>query len=147
MRRLGNYSIRILRHVAMRLKERRRQKKQQEGAKRNEIIGVWRIKLGVWEWQHAERPLNRWSAHSGTQKGGWNREPNVLRMVPGRVSFWRPRPPKKGSSFRPPHFGPPVKKTNRGRKMTPFWGARKRPRFWNRKTRKVGPRSHKKQPP
>ena len=50
--------------------------------------------------QHAERPLNRWSAHSGTQKGGWNREPNVLRMVPGRVSFWRPRPPKKGSSFR-----------------------------------------------
>jgi hypothetical protein len=34
----------------MRLKERRRQKKQQEGAKRNEIIGVWRIKLGVWEW-------------------------------------------------------------------------------------------------
>ena len=51
--------------------------------------------------QHAERPLNRWSAHSGTQKRGWNREPNVLRMVPGRVSFRRPRPRKKGSIFRP----------------------------------------------
>jgi hypothetical protein len=73
--------------------------------------------------QHAERPLNRWSAHSGTQKGGWNREPNVLRMVLGRVSFWRPRPPKKGSSFRPPLSAPLlIKKTNRGRKMTPFWG-------------------------
>ena len=56
--------------------------------------------------QHAERPLNRWSAHSGTPKRGWNREPNVLRMVPGRVSFWRPRPRKRGPfsglAFRPP---------------------------------------------
>ena len=60
--------------------------------------------------QHAERPLNRWSAHSGTQKGSWNREPNVLRMVPGRVSFWRPRPPKKGSSFRPPLSAPLLRK-------------------------------------
>ena len=50
MRRLGNYSIRILGHLAMRLKERRRQKKEQEGAKRNETVGVWKIKLGVWEW-------------------------------------------------------------------------------------------------
>ena len=89
--------------------------------------------------QHAERPLNRWSAHSGTPKSGWNRKPNVLRMVPGRVSFWRPRPPKKNSIFRPRLSASPVKKTSRGRKMTPFLGARKRPRFWNRKTRKVGP--------
>ena len=44
MERLGNYSIRILGDLAMRLKERRRQKKQQEGAKRNEIVGVWKIK-------------------------------------------------------------------------------------------------------
>ena len=50
MRRLGNYSIRILGHLAMRLKERRRQKNEQEGAKRNETVGVWKIKLGVWEW-------------------------------------------------------------------------------------------------
>jgi len=42
MKRLGNYSIRILGHVAMRLKERRRQKKEQEGAKRNETAGVWK---------------------------------------------------------------------------------------------------------
>jgi hypothetical protein len=34
----------------MRLKERRRQKKEQEGAKRNDTVGVWRIKLGVGEW-------------------------------------------------------------------------------------------------
>jgi hypothetical protein len=47
---IGDYGIRILRHLAMRLKERRRQKKQQEGAKRNEIVGVWKIKFGVWEW-------------------------------------------------------------------------------------------------
>lgn len=50
MKRLENYSIRILGHLAMRLRERRRQKKEQEGAKRNETIGVWKIKLGVWEW-------------------------------------------------------------------------------------------------
>ena len=80
----------------MRLTERGRQKKEQEGGRRNETLGIWQIKSGGWEWQHAERPLNRWSARGGTQKGGWNREPNVLRMVPGRVSFWGSRP------FRPP---------------------------------------------
>ena len=70
------------------------------------------------------------------KKGGWNREPNVLRMVPGRVSFWKPRPPKKGSSFRPPLFGPPVKKTNRGRKMAPFWGPENGPVFGTEKPEK-----------
>ena len=49
MRRLGNYSIRILGHLAMILKERRRQKKEQEGGRRNETLGVWQIKLGGWE--------------------------------------------------------------------------------------------------
>ena len=43
MRRLGNYSIRILGHLAMRLKEGRRQKKKQEGAKRNETLGFWKL--------------------------------------------------------------------------------------------------------
>ena len=50
MKRVGDNNIRILGHLAMRLKERRKQKKKQEGAKRNETIGVWKIKLGVWEW-------------------------------------------------------------------------------------------------
>ena len=86
--------------------------------------------------QHAERPLNRWSAHSGTQKGGWNREPIVLRMVPGRVSFWRPRPPKKRSIFRPRLSASPVKKTSRGRKMTPFWGPENGPVFGTEKPEK-----------
>ena len=49
-RRLGNYSISILGRLAMRLKERRRQKKEQEGGRRNETLGVWQIKLGGWEW-------------------------------------------------------------------------------------------------
>ena len=102
--------------------------------------GRWRIVVRhPLALQHAERPLNRWSAHSGTQKGGWNREPNVLRMVPGRVSFWRPRPPKKGSIFRPRLSASPVKKTNRGRKMTPFLGPGNGPVF---RTEKLEKRVH-----
>ena len=49
-RRLGNYSIRILGRLAMRLTERGRQKKEQEGGRRNETLGIWLIKSGGWEW-------------------------------------------------------------------------------------------------
>ena len=77
--------------------------------------------------QHAERLLNRLSARSGTQKGGWNREPNVLRMVPGRVSFWRHRPPKKGSSFRPPLSAPLLRKQTGDVKWPHFGGQKTAP--------------------
>jgi hypothetical protein len=99
--------------------------------------GRWRIVVRhPLALQHAERPLNRWSAHSGTPKSGWNREPNVLRMVPGRVSFWRPSPPKKRSIFRPRLSASPVKKTSRGRKMTPFLGPENGPVFRTEKPEK-----------
>ena len=43
---------------------------------------------------------------------------------------------QKGVQFPASPFGPPVKKTNRGRKMTPFWGPENGPVFGTEKPEK-----------